>query len=300
MVQYRAGLLSALPRKRALYSSKKDRLRINSEVVTLNLLYCCSLERTHAQIRNPEWVSFPVSCIDGCHVPSYHTNRNAKQLAAAELREWDLQIERPPVDEVRFWKLTAEGAIDAVTTPDALFARRRPAHQQQYNHQLRQQQQQQKQQQQQHQQQPQQRCQRLKPEFLSSGGVQCTNTTNTPSKGSSIIPDAGDSSGADRKSAQTEELEEAVSTVCGDLPCGVDRFGRKIIHCHHPHEVSRSAGPPVGTLEPMGWGWGGEFRIGTGRDGFEVSPKPLHPDFKVKKTAYRCYSLGCVSRLEGV
>lgn len=55
----------------------------------------------------------------------------------------------------------------------------------------------------------------------------------------------------------------------------------------------RTAGPPDGTLEPLGWGWGGQFRLGNGREGEELWPKRLHPDFKARSqnTDHLCLQL---------
>lgn len=76
-------------------------------------------------------------------------------------------------------------------------------------------------------------------------------------------------------------------------PPKVDRFGRKIKIARNGDRKknARLEGPPEGTLLALGWGWGGEFRIGTGRDGFEVHPRPLHPDFKVR--GYARYLATC-------
>ncbi|CAM9300141.1 unnamed protein product [Scytosiphon promiscuus] len=65
----------------------------------------------------------------------------------------------------------------------------------------------------------------------------------------------------------------------------MDRFGGRIraLNSSTDHrQVNRLRGPTEGTLIALGWGWGGEFRIGTGRDGLESWPRPLHPDFKSK------------------
>lgn len=69
-------------------------------------------------------------------------------------------------------------------------------------------------------------------------------------------------------------------------PREVDRFGRKIKTTSNDVDrgnVKRLKGLPEGTLIALGWGWGGEFRIGTGRDGSEPSPRPLHPNFTVRQ-----------------
>ncbi|CAM9305770.1 unnamed protein product, partial [Ectocarpus sp. 13 AM-2016] len=69
-------------------------------------------------------------------------------------------------------------------------------------------------------------------------------------------------------------------------PREVDRFGRKIETTNNDADrgnVKRLQGLPEGTLIALGWGWGGEFRIGTGRDGSESSPRPLHPNFTKKQ-----------------
>lgn len=58
------------------------------------------------------------------------------------------------------------------------------------------------------------------------------------------------------------------------------RFGRHVASSEE-RKASRLDGPPDGTLTALCWGWGGEYRLGTGRDGQEVCPRHVHPKFKV-------------------
>lgn len=88
------------------------------------------------------------------------------------------------------------------------------------------------------------------------------------------------------------DTDTVVREDCQDSPRKVDRFGRKIkvVGSADRKQLTRLGGSPEGTLLALGWGWGGEFRIGTGRNGFEVQPRPLHPEFKVRCYA-RCLAL---------
>lgn len=230
-------------------------------------------------------------------------------LAAAELRKWELESEQAPTDELRFWKMTADGGVHVVTVPDALFAEKGTGQQSNGTDQEQQQQ---------------------VPAILGSrsegkNDVPKVRSTDRGSKQQheqrdkpeTIVRDVG--RGLDRKNnrAQQKQLEAPglrpaaakrehqddvgdVVPTAGDgstairedgtkSPPKLDRFGRKIKTARSAdrQKVTRLGGPPEGTLLALGWGWGGEFRIGTGRDGFEVEPRPLHPDFKVRGSP--CY-----------
>lgn len=76
-----------------------------------------------------------------------------------------------------------------------------------------------------------------------------------------------------------EEDSNAATSSPKELPHKVDRFGVQLARSNK-NMMRRLTWPPEGTLEPLGWGWGGEFRIGTGRDGQETTATSLHPDFK--------------------
>lgn len=233
--------------------------------------------------------------------------RNARLLAASELREWELESEPAPADEVRFWKLTAAGGVHAVTVPDALFAEKRTRRESEGGDQ----------EQQRH--------------MSATSGSRSKNKGTFPTARSeerganqqqeqrdeskTIGTDIAHGSDGTKKRSQPKYLEahdfgpaEANVARQGDVgddaptpserntavredrtssPPKVDRFGRKIKIARHGdrQKVTRLGGPPEGTLLALGWGWGGEFRIGTGRDGFEVHPTPLHPYFKVRGCA---------------
>lgn len=78
----------------------------------------------------------------------------------------------------------------------------------------------------------------------------------------------------------------------------VDRFGR-IVPNSRGHKCDRLPSPPKGTTIPLGWGWGGEFRLGTGRDGQEASPRHLHPDLKVTcPVLFKVHAAGPFARSE--
>lgn len=47
--------------------------------------------------------------------------RDARLIAATELRQWELETEQAPPDALRFWKMAAHGGVHATTVPGALF-----------------------------------------------------------------------------------------------------------------------------------------------------------------------------------
>lgn len=224
-------------------------------------------------------------------------------LAAAELRKWELESEQAPPDELRFWKLTAEGGVHAVTVPDALFADKRTGQQSERGDQEEQQQvsarlghlnastnivsmassksrglkQQQE--------------QREEPKTTgrdSGRGLDEKNKRAQPKQlgAHELRPPAtteGHRGDAEEDVPSPDDSSTAVREDGASSPRKGDRFGRKIKVARNAErrQVTRLGGPPEGTLLVLGWGWGGEFRIGTGRDGFEAEPRPLHPDFKV-------------------
>lgn len=229
--------------------------------------------------------------------------RNARLLAAAALRKWELENEKAPPDELCFWKLTADGGVHAVTLPGSLFAEQ-PMRQQSNEEDQEQQQQtaapfgsrseskkvvslasfkgRGSKQQQEHREKPETtgrdisrelngkpKCEQQKQ--LGAHGLRPAAAT-TAHRGDveDDLPTPGDSSTAVQESNPVAPRKE-------------DRFGRKIkvARNYDRQNVNRPRGPPEGTLLALGWGWGGEFRIGTGRDGFETQPRPLHPEFKV-------------------
>ncbi|CBJ30727.1 conserved unknown protein [Ectocarpus siliculosus] len=90
----------------------------------------------------------------------------------------------------------------------------------------------------------------------------------------------------DEQSSKADTRKSPALQGTNPTPREVDRFGRKIKTTSKDADrgnVKRLKGLPEGTLIALGWGWGGEFRIGTGRDGSESSPRPLHPNFTKKQ-----------------
>lgn len=275
-----------------------------------------------------------------CHAFFFYlpTRRDARVLAAAELRQWELETEQAPSDELRFWKLAAGGGVHAVTVPDALFAGEKMGqHQGEGGGQ------------QQHQ--PQQRLLALgaknenaqqqasaqvegknsertenllvntskgnktkeqkhqrEPKLTSPGSglddkrkYQNAQETRSGTRGGETASAATAAATADLRVDREVLVAGGSSTALGETetgtPPGVDRFGRKIKVASSDadrHKVKRLDGPPEGTLTPLGWGWGGEFRLGTGRDGFETWPSSLHPHFKVQYAIYETSNSGKV------
>lgn len=225
--------------------------------------------------------------------------RNARLLAASELRKWELESEYAPFDYLRFWKLTADGSVDTLTIADALFATERFDKQNEAVDSQRRQQQQSMSSQVKTSEDSAKKMmvkgptgpavmeqQRQKPyrrPTESCGGVGRAETSDRTSHkrpaacGSDIgLVDQNDPNVCRSNAAFPEEEIH--------LPPEFDRFGRRIkVVSNHAdrRKLKRLKGPPEGTLIALGWGWGGEFRIGTGRDGFETWPRPLHPNFKV-------------------
>lgn len=246
-------------------------------------------------------------CLSACALV-----RNARLLAAAELRKWELDSEQAPFDDLRFWKLTADGSMHAFTVPDALFATKRTGRRVEA-----------------YEGQQQQQLQTMS--TAGTGGESVRRTEVNGSRSRDVLegqpqavrrrPDASSSDigrGLDetrnggkhrgkrfaacssmtatapaQERSDTGRVDPNVPNPSGsdtafaeekyDAP-EFDRFGRRIkVASNHADRLKlrRLEGPPEGTLITLGWGWGGEFRIGTGRDGFEIWPRHLHPNFKV-------------------
>lgn len=251
--------------------------------------------------------------------------RNARLITSAKLRQWELDSEQAPPDNVHFWKLTEDGGVHAVTVPDALFASNERLHQVEGDF---------GQDGQQGDDDVESRAVQQPLRLISSQSRGIKERENTPSVQPSLStgkkqqqqqqqrnkyrastgkngPD-GDinlsvqkRSGADgdisasgsatvdrRVDEATDEQPLAADNSkntglqgTNPAPREVDRFGRKIKTTTNDADrgnVKRLKGLPEGTLIALGWGWGGEFRIGTGRDGSESSPRPLHPNFRVR------------------
>lgn len=256
------------------------------------------------------------------------TPRDARLIAAAELRQWELETEQAPSDALRFWKMAAHGGVQAVTVPEALF----PAgerRQQQGDGEDQQQQQavgvknenakqqvsaplggnrkargvklpveaskgKEPQQQKQHHQQKQKR----EPKQANPGSRLDAKNNNQHARetgpGNGVKSAAPAAAEADRYADREVLMAGGSSTAQResekDTTPGVDRFGQKIKNPSGDgtrHKGKRLEGPPEGTLTVLGWGWGGEFRLGTGRDGFEIWPRALHPYLKVVQRATR-------------
>lgn len=205
--------------------------------------------------------------------------------------------------DLRFWKLTADGSVDALTVPEALFATERFDKQIETVD---------RQQRQQHQtMSPQESASNASAKPIMVVGSTGPGVMERQPKKTQLRPTescigvgrgktidgishkkrpaacGSDTSFVDQNGPKASGSNASFPEKENHAPPEFDRFGRRInIASSHAdrRKFRRLEGPPEGTLITLGWGWGGEFRIGTGRDGFETWPRPLHPDFKVSLT----------------
>lgn len=226
--------------------------------------------------------------------------RNAKSVAAKKLRAWDFDTEQLPPEEIHIWKLTTNGAIDITIVPDALFAKDLAPNEKKElstdcvvpgavdteemilpgavtpcasetptrGWAFPQQQQQ----------------QRRLSSAQSLNNLKRAGHVRTESSAEASNFDTtldADGTGDTHVTYGYENTSKPHSeAVVAKSSSNVDGFGRRIFNAGEP-EQRRQAGPPEGTLELLAWGWGGEFRLGTGCDRNEAAPKTLPAAFKV-------------------
>lgn len=184
---------------------------------------------------------------------------------AAKRCQWDLQSERSPPGEYCFWKLSPAGAIHAVTTPEALFPdawSKEPLRQTSKSEKY---------------------LGRLQlvpsPDVIKSvheGGFRQTlaqqfiarenkERKRTPVSTFDGLLDV-------RSNAADFPVRDGAGTTPGVL-------NRKIFCNKIPSAVAD------GMIQALGWGWGGQFRLGAGRERQELIPRCLLPEFKVRNGA---------------
>lgn len=117
-------------------------------------------------------------------------------------------------------------------------------------------------------------------------------STNRSCNAARTSTDASDSGGDGSKririaSSSLENCgpQRGIDNQGGIVTPTTDRFGHLIRSSR-----CRAEGPVEGTLEPLGWGWGGQFRLGTGHDGEKHSPGALHPGFKVRPQGFEWHT----------
>lgn len=231
------------------------------------------------------------------HLPLYLKSKQKNCASFAERRRrpphhrpWDSPSECIPSDFCCFWKLTATGAVFAVTTPDALlsFSSHTSSKDQDSS----------------------------RPDLMtpprhcgSLGMGDIPLVPHTPS--SSPASSSAEAELRQRGWMQRQKKIQMVSgspclrgnrslppnlpdgervlipkstktptvTTPRELPCATRRGlshvdGTTIIACR-----DRVATAPGGeSLEVLSWGWGGQFRLGTGRERQELSPQCLHQE----------------------
>lgn len=110
----------------------------------------------------------------------------------------------------------------------------------------------------------------------TNDGAPAKNPSVQASRGGTVDARGGYFSGSARDNSDRGKGTKAIVGISPEL----DRFGHRV-----QNSCSRRVGLPWGTLELLGWGWGGQFRFGSRRDGEELEPKRLHPAFRVRRVA---------------